>query len=132
MLAAASLGACSFRGPLAIDAGGADARDATAVDAQLGPDAPLTCLQKWQQHVVTLGPEVALTALNSGVKDRDVFVTLDETQVYFSRANPDDDVFLSTRSGSTMTLGMPVPTSLGSPDEEGKLSLTQDGTIAAL
>jgi hypothetical protein len=126
-----ALAACSFHGPLTVDGGAGDT--APVADAQPTIDGrTLTCLEKWQQHVVTLGPETPLTGVNSNAMDRDVFVTLDETQLYFSHANPDADVFLATRASTAAPFGTAVMTTLSSADSEGKFSLTEDGMIAAL
>jgi len=121
-----ALAACSFQGPLTTDA------------AALHDGAPVidghvtTCLEKWQQHTVQLGPELPLTTINTSTTDRDVFVTLDETQLYLSHANPDPDIVVATRAITTTTFGAPTLTTISSPDNEGKLSLTGDGMFAAI
>ncbi len=106
--------------------------DGPAADVARPDATTLTCLEKWQQHVVMLGPEVPLTALNTNVMERDVFVTLDEKTLYFSRANPDPDVFVSTRTDTALPFGAPVMTELDTAADEGKISLTADGMLAAL
>lgn len=131
-----ALGACSFRGPLAGDGGVVTGDTPPPIDAVHDgvPDdgRALSCLEKWQQHVVVLGPGVPIGGVNTSATERDPFVSLDETQLYLSRTNPDPDVFVATRTSAASAFGTPAMTTLDTQFNEGKVSLTEDGQFATV
>ena len=137
LIALPGLVACSFHGAALGDAGGEAndvARHDAASDGETLPDgAPLTCMQKWQQHTVMLDAGVPLTAVNSTTMDRDPWLSLDEKTLYFAHFNVTDaDVFVATRTDPTGSFGAPMATTLSSIFTESKLSLTADGVLAAV
>lgn len=127
MVAALALAGCGRTGfdPI-IDAG--DAGEA-AVD-----DGPLTtgCWPAWRAGTISVSDPVLVTELASASDDLNPFMHADDQQLHFTRGSINvRDVFVARRAGRGQPFGTAMAVSVNTTGDEGRLSLTADGLLAA-
>jgi len=128
------LGACAFRGPALPGDGGADARpdaptdDSPAGDATGDGSAP-PCWARWHAGP-SLGAPVKLAGVNSAGTDRDLYITPDERELFFSSdraGSTDKDIWYATRTTATDPFGTPARRAdLSTAGWDSKLTLSAD------
>lgn len=122
---------CSFQTAAAGDAGPADGQRDGAPDALDGA-VQSACLVKWMTGTVQLSTPVRLSALGSGVTDRDPYIAADNLHLYFSSERSGvGDVYVATRASVNDPFDTEVlATDLSSNGYDSRVSITHDGLMA--
>jgi Tol biopolymer transport system component len=133
----AGLTACKFT-PGAYPSGDARADDARPLDGDLDSpiDAPATCTDRWRAGTIRFGTPVPIDEVNSSDYDRDPFLSLDERTIWFSSGRSggtNGTVYIAKRLSPTGVFGtVMIDEDFDSPDDDTKLSMTEDGLYAVV